>query len=125
MKFLRTWVLMRMIRYSPPNRQDKTPFWNYFRLEPIKGPCGNVMWFIGGWWVYMCMYVIWGEGCGGQGQGRFKARPAISSKQRPRGRGARHSHRGCRAWLHAVCPPSLTCALPLRPLLCVQGCRRT
>ena len=30
-----------------PLLQDKTPFWNYFRLEPIRAPCGMVEWYIG------------------------------------------------------------------------------
>ncbi|KAI3429692.1 hypothetical protein D9Q98_005777 [Chlorella vulgaris] len=28
-------------------RKDKTPFWNFFRLQPIHAPCGNVQWFVG------------------------------------------------------------------------------
>ncbi len=28
-------------------RKDGTPFWNYFRLEPVRAPCGTVDYFVG------------------------------------------------------------------------------
>lgn len=34
----------------PLPKQDKTPFWNYFRLEPVRrDPAGPVDWFVGEW----------------------------------------------------------------------------